>query len=227
MNKSNLHLKRNPTLRDFQEYVAKMIKERGFDKETVPEVFMLLFEECGEMAKAARKTQTIKSDKNSKQFYLEHEAANDYYQTLPKKRIAAGALFFNDNDELLILKPTYKDHWSIPGGVVDENESPRQACIREIKEEIGLDINIERFLCVNYISVALKKDEFIVFIFYGGILTPSQIKNIKLPEKEISEYKFLKTEEALSLLSEGMRQRIPKCLKAIKNITSIYLENFY
>jgi len=34
--------------------------------------------------------------------------------------------------------------------VVDENESPRQGCIREVKEEMGLDIDIKRFLCVSY-----------------------------------------------------------------------------
>lgn len=32
---------------------------------------------------------------------------NDYYKNLPKKRMGAGALLFNKNDELLIVKPTY------------------------------------------------------------------------------------------------------------------------
>lgn len=77
-----LELKKNPTLKDFQEYVAKMIKERGFDRETVPEVFMLFLEECGELAKAARKTQKIKSDKNSEEFHLPHEAADVFIYLL-------------------------------------------------------------------------------------------------------------------------------------------------
>ena len=47
-------LKENPTLRDFQKYVVALVKERGFDKENVAQKFMLLFEECGEMAKASR-----------------------------------------------------------------------------------------------------------------------------------------------------------------------------
>ena len=50
MKQSKLDLKQNPTLRDFQEYVAQLVKERGFDKETVPEMFMLFLEECGEMS---------------------------------------------------------------------------------------------------------------------------------------------------------------------------------
>lgn len=59
---------------------------------------------------------------------------NQYYKGLPKKRMGVGALFLNDKNEILIVKPSYKDHWSVPGGVVDENESPRQACIREVKK---------------------------------------------------------------------------------------------
>ena len=82
MNKSNLILKNNPTLRDFQDYIAAMVKERGFDKESISEIFMLFLEECGEMAKAARKTQNLKSDKNSEQFHLDHEIADVFIYLL-------------------------------------------------------------------------------------------------------------------------------------------------
>jgi NTP pyrophosphatase (non-canonical NTP hydrolase) len=76
MTKSKLFLKAKPTLRDFQNYVAKMIGERGFDKETLPEVFMLFMEECGEMAKAVRRTQDIKFCSDSKDYKLEYEIAD-------------------------------------------------------------------------------------------------------------------------------------------------------
>ena len=82
MNRSKLVLKENPTLRDFQSYVAIMVKERGFDKESIPEIFMLFLEECGEMAKAAREIQDVKSDKNSKRFHLDHEIADVFIYLL-------------------------------------------------------------------------------------------------------------------------------------------------
>ncbi|MDO8664167.1 MAG: MazG nucleotide pyrophosphohydrolase domain-containing protein [Candidatus Liptonbacteria bacterium] len=82
MNKSKLHLKDNPTLVDFQNYVAELVKERGFEKETLPQIFMLFLEECGEMAKAARKTQNIKSDKNSENYHLSHEIADVFIYLL-------------------------------------------------------------------------------------------------------------------------------------------------
>ena len=79
---SKLVLKENPTLRDFQSYVADMIVERGFEKETVPELFMLFLEECGEMAKAARKSQKIHTDNNSQTFHLGHEAVDVFIYLL-------------------------------------------------------------------------------------------------------------------------------------------------
>ena len=79
---SNLNLKQNPTIRDFQEYVAQLVKERGFEKETVSEIFVLFLEECGEMAKAARKRQKMKTDKNSEEFHLDHEVADVFIYLL-------------------------------------------------------------------------------------------------------------------------------------------------
>lgn len=150
---------------------------------------------------------------------------NDYYKNLPKKRMASGALILNEKDEVLIVKPNYKDGWSIPGGSVDENESPRQACLRETKEEIGLDLKEVKFLCLDYKENNGDKGESLQFVFFGGKLNDDEIKNIKLDQKEISEYKFLKINEASLLLGEGLKTRLPKCLEALKNNSVIYLEN--
>jgi len=77
--------------------------------------------------------------------------SDDYYKNLPKKRMGVGVLIFNDKEEVLIVKTSYKDHWSIAGGVVEEKESPKETLIREVKEEIGLDLKEVKFLSVDYI----------------------------------------------------------------------------
>lgn len=79
---SQLSLKDSPTLKDFQEYATAIARERGFDHETVAERFMLLMEECGELAKAARKSQNIKSDTNSKTYHVDEEAADVFIYLL-------------------------------------------------------------------------------------------------------------------------------------------------
>ena len=149
----------------------------------------------------------------------------NYYQRLPKKQIGAGVLLFNKNNELLIVKPSYRNYWSIPGGVVEKNETPKNGCIREIQEEIGLSISKLQFLSVNYVFNNDERGESLLFIFYGGTLSNKQIASIQIDKKEIIEYKFLKIKHALSLLDKIMKDFISKSLKALKNKTALYLEN--
>ena len=58
---SKLLLKPHPLLVDFQKYVQELVEERGF-KNTLSDKFMLFLEECGELAKAARKYAQLKTD---------------------------------------------------------------------------------------------------------------------------------------------------------------------
>lgn len=69
-------LKANPTLADLQEYVRRVVIERGFEGESVAQRFMLLLEESGEFAKAARKTEGIKFAADTETKELAHEAAD-------------------------------------------------------------------------------------------------------------------------------------------------------
>lgn len=70
------------TLAEYQALIKQLVVERGFDKETVPEVFMLFLEEAGEFAKAARKVSGITTDKNSRVHDLETEAADVFWLLL-------------------------------------------------------------------------------------------------------------------------------------------------
>ena len=61
--------------------------------------------------------------------------------SLPGIPVSAGALIFDRAGRLLILKPTYKSGWTIPGGVMEaDGESPWEACRREVREETGIDV---------------------------------------------------------------------------------------
>jgi ADP-ribose pyrophosphatase YjhB (NUDIX family) len=52
----------------------------------------------------------------------------DFYQQLPRKRIGAGALITDEDGRVLMVEPTYKEHWEIPGGVVERGETAFDAC---------------------------------------------------------------------------------------------------
>jgi NTP pyrophosphatase (non-canonical NTP hydrolase) len=65
-----------PRLADFQKLVRKLVVERGYDQETVPEVLMLLIEEVGELAKAIRKLNGQVTHADSKTHNVEEELAD-------------------------------------------------------------------------------------------------------------------------------------------------------
>jgi NTP pyrophosphatase (non-canonical NTP hydrolase) len=67
------------TLAGYQKLIKKLCVQRGFDDETVAEKFMLLIEETGEFAKAARAKSTIKVDPSSRRLELDHEAADVFW----------------------------------------------------------------------------------------------------------------------------------------------------
>lgn len=67
---------KNSTLHDLQEFVRKMEQERGFSHESVLDKCLLLGEEVGELFKAIRKSEGIKTDRNSKIGTIDHELAD-------------------------------------------------------------------------------------------------------------------------------------------------------
>jgi 8-oxo-dGTP diphosphatase len=147
------------------------------------------------------------------------------YETMAKKRMTASALFLNKTGEVLIVKPTYRPDWLLPGGLVEEYESPRKACAREIQEELNLTISFTQLLCIEYLSEDSKQTESVQFVFYGGLLEEVQLPSITLPEAELSEYRFVPREEAQRLLSCKLAKRLPYCFKALKENTTLYLED--
>jgi len=50
--------------------------------------------------------------------------------------MGSGVLLRNDEGQILLVEPTYKNHWELSGGVVDADESPYDAAVRELKEEL-------------------------------------------------------------------------------------------
>ena len=152
-------------------------------------------------------------------------ATAEYYKSLPMKRMGSGALFLDSAGKIVIVKPSYKDFWEIPGGVVENNESPRKAAEREIKEELNLSKFLTKLLCVDYQDPYDIITESLMFIFDGGILSDDEIKSIKFDGKELIEFKLVTIEEASELLSPVLARRIQQAVIAGTQESAIYLEN--
>ncbi|CAN5855786.1 NUDIX hydrolase [soil metagenome] len=147
-----------------------------------------------------------------------------WQETLPKKRMGAGALFLDEEGCVLLVKPTYKPQWEIPGGIVEEDESPRESCRRELQEELGLVRPIERLLCVDYRHGDSDRTEALMFVFWGGRLTADEIATMRLPAAELSEYRFVTLEEALRLLTKTLGDRVRRSLEILPTERTLYQE---
>lgn len=60
------------------------------------------------------------------------------------KTVSAGVILFNEHREVLLCHATETRHWDIPKGMGDPGESPRDAALRETREETGLMLAAER-----------------------------------------------------------------------------------
>ena len=151
--------------------------------------------------------------------------SNAYYESLPKKRMGAGCLFFNESNELLLVKPNYKPSWEIPGGVVEANESPKQCCQREVFEEISLNREIGRLLVIDYNSPNDPKTESLMFIFDGGVLQDSDIAAIQLPANELSEFAFFSRDTLPEAMTKPLKARVLAAWQQYDWGQTVYLED--
>jgi 8-oxo-dGTP diphosphatase len=69
----------------------------------------------------------------------------------PLFQVFAAAVIFDENKNILLVKSTYQRFhpWGLPGGSLEYGEHPEEAVVREVLEEMGLNVCIERFLLVN------------------------------------------------------------------------------
>ncbi|MFK7804686.1 MAG: NUDIX domain-containing protein [Anaerolineae bacterium] len=132
----------------------------------------------------------------------------EYQLTLPKKRMGSGALFFNQQGEVLLVEPSYKPTWEIPGGVVEAHESPKSCCEREIAEELGLTLSVGRLLCVDYNGTTETRLESLMFIFDGGVLSQELIESIQIQADELVSFQFFGKEDLPPNLSDSLKERI-------------------
>ena len=152
-------------------------------------------------------------------------ADGDYSRGFPRKVIASGMFFVNEQRQVLLVNPTYKQVWEIPGGVVEAMESPRTACIREVEEEIGLHIDPRRLLGIDYIAKPSLNDEIVRFIFWGGVLVQEQIDAIVLQAEELSEFGFFDIADARNLVSPALGHQLAEILVALDSDRTVYTEH--
>jgi 8-oxo-dGTP diphosphatase len=144
-------------------------------------------------------------------------------EVLPAIPVSAGALIFDLAGRLLILKPTYKSGWTIPGGVMEaDGETPWEACRREVREECGIEVSHGRLACIDFRRPRPGRPGGIRFLFDCGAVDDERLAAIVVQPEEVSEYRLAALPDALPLLRGPIRRRVRA---ATKRRALVYLED--
>ena len=130
-----------------------------------------------------------------------------WYASLPKVALSANAVLRDPQGRIALVRNTYRDGWSLPGGVVDDNEPPADAAVREVREELGHQAHGEaKLLSVQWAARGRGPVQFLSLTFDVGVCEdPSTL----VPqEEEIAEIAFFAPEELPEGLRPFMRRRV-------------------
>jgi ADP-ribose pyrophosphatase YjhB (NUDIX family) len=128
---------------------------------------------------------------------------------LPAIPVSAGALIFDRAGRLLILNPTYKSGWTIPGGVMEaDGETPWEACRREVREECGIEVRHGRLACMDFRRPRPGRPGGVRFLFDCGAVDDEHFAAIVIQPEEVSEYRLVALADALPLLRGPIRRRV-------------------
>ena len=107
----------------------------------------------------------------------------------------------NSNKKILLTQRSQlKSHplqWECPGGCLVSGENSESAAVRELKEEIGLDINLQD---LKYLSTHLYKYQFVdIYLLKKDII----IEKLSLQKEEVADVNWFSIEDFLELYNKN------------------------
>ncbi|ARZ66320.1 NUDIX domain-containing protein [Streptomyces sp. HU2014] len=139
--------------------------------------------------------------------------------------LAAGVLLFDEEDRVLLVDPTYKPGWEFPGGVVEPGEAPARAGVREVAEELGVELpSVPRLLVVDWEPPNPPGFGGMRFLFDGGRLPGADGDRLLLPGSELRGWRFVTEDEAAGLLPPVRLKRLRWALRAREQGRPLNLE---
>lgn len=141
-----------------------------------------------------------------------------------RKRVAADVLIRDSVGRVLVVDPTYKEGWDLPGGMVEANESPSAGALRELTEELGMAPNIGRPLVIEWVGAHGPWDDQIVFVFDGGTMSDDDKDNIDVRDREIGRWRFVDVDDIRSEMRQHVWRRLRAAANSVTTGTTTYLE---
>jgi 8-oxo-dGTP pyrophosphatase MutT (NUDIX family) len=133
-------------------------------------------------------------------------------------------LFRDEDGRIMMVEPVYKPGLEIPGGVANDDESPLQTCVREVREELGIEPAIGDLLVVDWVPRHGEWPDAVLFVFDGGVLAPEQVGRIRLQADELASFKYLTLDEIAPHVRPAMARRLGAALEAVSAGRPSYLQ---
>lgn len=131
---------------------------------------------------------------------------NALFRLIGAKTVGARALVIRD-DQVLLVKHTYQNGWATIGGMVDRSESPREALLRELVEEVGVIAVNKPDLFGIYHNKREKRDDYVALYIVRDF---EMQKNSYSPE--IAEKRWFSLTELPSDITPSTLKRIEEFL---------------
>ena len=142
---------------------------------------------------------------------------------LPKKRLIAQGLIRSTEGDVLLCQLTYKQAHDLPGGIVDPDESPAMAVLREIEEELGLVLEAHALRAVNWLPPYRGWDDALLCLFDLGVHDRSLVEHPDLERREIRSVRWARPEEIPDLVAPYTARMIAAALAETPG--TLYLED--
>ena len=139
----------------------------------------------------------------------------------PRRRCSAGGIIRDQDGRILVVNPSYRAGWLLPGGMVEARETPASALRREALEEVGVMPTLTRLLCIDLLPPDNGFSESVHFLFECAPVHADGNRCLPTDGTEILEARFVAPLQAMELLVAPIRRR----LETVLNGRPGYLED--
>ncbi len=137
----------------------------------------------------------------------------DVYET----RTASRGIVVRENGDIAVFNKKNKNEYKLPGGGIEDGETPEQAFIREVLEETGAQVEIVQTLGIIEEQKTHSKFQQISHVFVGKVL--SETHELSLTKKE--------EDEGGSILWMNPQEALEKITNCINDLVASKYENVY
>lgn len=138
-----------------------------------------------------------------------------------KLQVGVKVLLENEDGDFLVLKKHGKkyntsDYWDIPGGRIDVGSSLEENLEREVKEEIGLDIDLKTRMVLISAQDIIRPERgiHVVRLTYKVKISKSEVSNIVISDDEHLNHTWMSKDDLES--DDNTEEILKGCLKLLK-----------